>query len=160
MNANRQHDSMSWTACYNNACQTHKGDKDGSGWYPRPPRKDLHRTQVKECVDSLYPNSDSEGSYEVVETSSTEKELSRDQLGYAQHRDHYFSDSSQEDFSQGELQEAKDMIKKVDDQVAIKMSEPGQEYPAELWKSAYASVFNVLETSSKLASYREGILQI
>ena len=40
------------------------------------------------------------------------------------------------------------------------MSESGQEYLAELWKSAYISVFNVLETSSKLVSYREEILQI
>ena len=40
------------------------------------------------------------------------------------------------------------------------MSESGQEYPAKLWKSAYASVFNILEMSPKLASYREEILQI
>ena len=40
------------------------------------------------------------------------------------------------------------------------MSEPGQEYSAELWKSAYISIFNILEMSPKLASYREGILQI
>ena len=52
------------------------------------------------------------------------------------------------------------MIKKVNDQVTVKMSEPGQEYSAELWKSAYVSVFNVLKMSSKLVSYREEILQI
>ena len=52
------------------------------------------------------------------------------------------------------------MIKIIDDQVTIKISEPEWEYLAELWKSAYISVFNVLETSSKLASYREEILQI
>ena len=40
------------------------------------------------------------------------------------------------------------------------MSEPGQEYSAELWKSAYTSVFNILKTSLKLVSYREEILQI
>ena len=40
------------------------------------------------------------------------------------------------------------------------MSEPGQEYSAELWKSAYISMFNILEMSSKLVSYREEILQI
>ena len=40
------------------------------------------------------------------------------------------------------------------------MFKSGQEYSAELWKSAYVSVFNVLETSSKLVSYREEILQI
>ena len=73
---------------------------------------------------------------------------------------HYSSDSSQEDFSQEELQKVKNMIKKIDTQVAVKMSELGQEYSAELWKSAYISVFNVLKTSLKLVSYREEILQI
>ena len=52
------------------------------------------------------------------------------------------------------------MIKEINDQVAVKMFESGQEYSAELWKSAYTSVFNILKTSSKLVSYREGILQI
>ena len=40
------------------------------------------------------------------------------------------------------------------------MSELGQEYSAELWKAAYADVFNILKTSLKLADYREEILQI
>ena len=52
------------------------------------------------------------------------------------------------------------MIKEIDDQVTVKMSEPEQEYSAELWKLAYTSVFNVLKMSSKLVSYREEILQI
>ena len=52
------------------------------------------------------------------------------------------------------------MIKKVDDQVTIKMFKSEQEYSAELWKSAYVSVFNILKTSLKLVSYREEILQI
>ena len=50
------------------------------------------------------------------------------------------------------------MIKEIDNQVTIKMSESEQEYSAELWKSAYTSVFNILKTSSKLVSYREEIL--
>ena len=40
------------------------------------------------------------------------------------------------------------------------MSESEQEYSAELWKSAYISIFNILEMSSRLVSYREKILQI
>ena len=52
------------------------------------------------------------------------------------------------------------MIKEINNQVTVKMSEPGQEYPAELWKSAYVSVFNILKTSLRLVSYRKEILQI
>ena len=72
---NQQHNSMSWTACYNDTCQTHRGNKDGSGWYSKSSRKDLHETQVKKCVDSLYLKSDSEKSYEVIKLSSTKKKL-------------------------------------------------------------------------------------
>ena len=130
--ANQQHNSMSWTACCNNACQTHRSNKDSSEWYSRPPRKNLHRTQVKEHVDSSYSKSDSEESYEVIKSSSTEKKSLQDQSEYIQHENHYSSDSSQENFSQEELQEVRDMIKEVDDQVTVKMFKPGQEYSAEL----------------------------
>ena len=96
----------------------------------------------------------------MIESSSTEKKLLWDQSDYTQHRNHYFSDSSQENFSQEELQKVRDIIKEIDTQVTVKMSELGQEYSAELWKSAYVSIFNVLETSPRLVSYREEILQI
>ena len=120
----------------------------------------MHRTQVKRCVDSLYPKSDSKESYEVVKSSSIKKKLPQNKSDYTQHENHYSSDSSQEDFSQKELQEVRNMIKEINDQVTVKMSEPGQEYPAELWKSVYTSVFNILEMSLRLVSYREEILQI
>jgi retrotransposon gag protein/zinc knuckle protein len=32
------HDGMSWTACYDDNCNTHLSDKQGSGWFPRKPR--------------------------------------------------------------------------------------------------------------------------
>ena len=110
----------------------HRSNKDDSEWYSKLSRKDLHETQVKEHVNSLYLKSDSEKSYEVIESFSTEKKSLWDQLDYTQCRNHYSSDSSQEDFSQEELQEVRDMIKKIDTQVTVKMSEPGQEYSAEL----------------------------
>ena len=40
------------------------------------------------------------------------------------------------------------------------MFKSGQEYSAELWKSVYTDVFNVLKTSLRLVSYREEIIQI
>ena len=90
---------MSWTAYYNNICQTHRSDKDDSEWYSKSLRKDLHRTQVKRCVDSLYLKSDSEESYKVIKSSSIRKKLSQNQSEYMQHRNYYSSDSSQENFS-------------------------------------------------------------
>ena len=33
------HASLSWTACYDHDCRIHLSDKDGSGWFPRRPRR-------------------------------------------------------------------------------------------------------------------------
>lgn len=33
------HALLSWTACYNDGCPVHRSDKEGSGWFPRKPRK-------------------------------------------------------------------------------------------------------------------------
>ena len=90
---------MSWTACHDDICQTHQSDKDSFRWYSKLSRKDLHKTQVKKHVDSLYLKSDSEESYEVIKSFSTEKKPLQNQSDYTQHRNHYFSDSSQENFS-------------------------------------------------------------
>ena len=129
---NQQYNSMSWTACYDDTCQMHRSNKEGSEWYSKSSRKDLHRTQVKRCVDSSYSKSDSEKSYEVVKLSSIKKKSSWDQSDYTQCEINYSSDSSQEDFSQEELQEVRDMIKKIDTQVTVKMSESEQKYSVKL----------------------------
>ena len=34
-----KHQALSWTACYEDNCRTHLSDKEGSGWYPKPSRK-------------------------------------------------------------------------------------------------------------------------
>ena len=160
VHTNNQHNSMSWTACYNDICQTHQSDKKDFRWYSKLSRKDLHETQVKKHVKSLYSRSDSEESYEVIKLFSTEKELLQNKSDYTQWENHYFSNSSQEDFLQEKLQEVRDIIRAVNDQVTIKMSKSEQEYSAELWKSVYINVFNILKTSLRLVSYREEILQI
>ena len=38
----RDHALISWTACYNNYCSIHLSEKEGSGWYPSRPRKELN----------------------------------------------------------------------------------------------------------------------
>lgn len=38
---------MSWTACYNDDCRNHLSDKEGPGWYPKPPRKQRLRTMFR-----------------------------------------------------------------------------------------------------------------
>ena len=63
----------------------------------------MHRTQVKRCVNSSYSKSDSEESYEVIESFFTKKKLLQIKSEYTQWENHYSSNSSQEDFSQEEL---------------------------------------------------------
>ena len=33
--AGRDHDQLSWTACYDDGCKTHFRDKEASGWFPQ-----------------------------------------------------------------------------------------------------------------------------
>ena len=33
------HDTLSWTACYDDYCHTHRSDKMGAGWFPKAPRR-------------------------------------------------------------------------------------------------------------------------
>ena len=89
-----QYKSMSWTACYDNICQTHQSDKDDSEWYLKSSKQNLHVTQVKRHIDSLYSKSDSEESYEMIKFFTTEKKL---------REYHYFNDDNHKDFSQKEL---------------------------------------------------------
>ena len=65
---------MSWTAYYDNICQTHQSDKDSSEWYLKSSKQNLHTTQVKRYVDLLYSKSDSEKSYKVVKFSEMKQE--------------------------------------------------------------------------------------
>ena len=151
---------MSWTVCYNNVCQIHQSDKKEFRLYLKSLRKNLHKTQVKRHVNSSYFKSDSEESYKVIKSFFIEKKSSQNKTDYTQWENHYFSNSSQENFLQEELQEVRDIIKAVNNQVTVKMSESEQEYLAKLWKSVYINVFNILKMSLRLVSYREEILQI
>jgi Retrotransposon gag protein/Zinc knuckle len=45
-----QHSHLSWTACYDDKCAIHMSDKDGSGWYPKKPRK---KRQAKQTLNAL-----------------------------------------------------------------------------------------------------------
>lgn len=44
------HESLSWTRCYDNMCQTHLSEKQGAGWFPKAPkeRKPLNVIQRKD----------------------------------------------------------------------------------------------------------------
>ena len=41
------HAATTWTQCYNDYCWIHQSDKDGSGWYPRKPRKQRAKEIIK-----------------------------------------------------------------------------------------------------------------
>jgi hypothetical protein len=39
----KTHASLSWTACYDDSCPTHKGDKEGAEWFPKGVRNNAPR---------------------------------------------------------------------------------------------------------------------
>lgn len=72
------HDSLSWTACYDDECQTHKSSKRDSGWYPKKPRtlaaairlgRSVHIGSEGQLVDSdsdtIDSASENEGYHQV-----------------------------------------------------------------------------------------------
>ena len=62
-----EHSLLSWTGCYDDDCQVHKSEKDGSGWYPRAPKKSK-RESTKKQVASIASPIDPEkvtGSFEI-----------------------------------------------------------------------------------------------
>lgn len=71
------HKSLSWTACYDDSCLTHRSDKDGAGWYPKKPRgaKTLAMARRMKQVDipSLGPD-DSEGPTYWTSTDDEDEE--------------------------------------------------------------------------------------
>jgi hypothetical protein len=56
--ADREHARLSWTACYHDSCSVHLSDKQGSGWYPTKPRRELnviHRKPLQQPRDGGNP---------------------------------------------------------------------------------------------------------
>ncbi|SLM35925.1 Zinc finger, CCHC-type [Lasallia pustulata] len=51
------HEFLSWTACHDDYCLTHKSDKDGSGWYPTRPK---NHGKKKRAAPSWYQPQDSD----------------------------------------------------------------------------------------------------
>ena len=46
------HDLLSWTACTNDNCSTHRTDKEGSGWYPRELMQ--YDSDLEECPHDTW----------------------------------------------------------------------------------------------------------
>ena len=44
--ADEQHEKLSWTACFKDACSIHRSDKEGSGWFPQGPKCKTKKKQV------------------------------------------------------------------------------------------------------------------
>ena len=56
-----QHPGLSWTACYDDECLVHLGDKQGEGWFPRKPSrkgKEPARDMEWETAYDAEPGSD------------------------------------------------------------------------------------------------------
>jgi len=45
--SNTAHAALNWTGCYDDGCFVHLGEKQGSGYYPRQPRREQPRRKAK-----------------------------------------------------------------------------------------------------------------
>ena len=81
------HGSTSWTACYNDDCQDHKGSKEDSGWYPkRPTTKVIAATMAYNSDnDPLQDYNDNEDAWytrDSEEEESSSEEFQQQMLGH------------------------------------------------------------------------------
>lgn len=44
------HDTLSWTACYDDNCFVHMSSRDGAGWWPQKPRKRHNDYNSTDCA--------------------------------------------------------------------------------------------------------------
>ena len=91
------HASMSWTACYDDNCQTHQSNKNGAGWYPKEPRttREVNAIQQKneekttdftKHYQSMVEEWDQLSYTQEKEKSPKQKILSKIDLSEAYHR--------------------------------------------------------------------------
>ncbi len=69
------HGALSWTACYDDNCQTHSSDKLATGWYPKAPESSKRTMAVLRRAPALSPataDDNSEYSDESQGTSDQE----------------------------------------------------------------------------------------
>lgn len=63
-----EHKNLNWTACYDDGCYTHLSDKEGSGWFPKQPKKRtiaMIKKQTIQMPDLARPRTDKEARTEV-----------------------------------------------------------------------------------------------
>ena len=72
-----EHMGLSWTGCYDDSCMVHFSEKDGSGWFPKEPKKkrSSRKRQTKNAETSSLSMTDIPDDWEVVtEKDETESE--------------------------------------------------------------------------------------
>jgi hypothetical protein len=75
----KMHTCLSWTACYNDECHTHRSDKEGTGWFPRRPRqasKDQESLSMMNAPENQQGEQDTadDGDLDTLDEESTTDE--------------------------------------------------------------------------------------
>jgi hypothetical protein len=63
-----EHACLSWTGCYDDSCMIHFSDKDGSGWFPKEPRKkrNSRRRQTQNAETASLSMTDIPDDWEII----------------------------------------------------------------------------------------------
>ncbi len=49
----KKHETLSWTACYNDSCWTHLEEKEGANWFPRKPKSAIQQQKEAQRRQAL-----------------------------------------------------------------------------------------------------------
>ena len=75
-----EHMGLSWTGCYDDSCMVHFSDKDGSGWFPKEPKKkrSSRKRQTKNTETLSLSMTDIPDDWEVVQSDQEKEGLKAD----------------------------------------------------------------------------------
>ena len=168
------HAMMSWTACYDDGCKTHRSDKDGSGWYPKPPRSRQALQVTKKEPSWRTPTSSTaqavpsdqqtqqrlawrptefQGMQAEVLTTPVTVQSTLSAEGAVSSEEESTEEESGSDISPLDLTEEPREMVPVRDPIT-------GGYPPEVWNQAYSDICELMEDNTTQPEFEEKIRRI
>lgn len=146
------HDKLSWTACHDDSCPTHRSDKEGSGWYPRKPKNKRKTTSThKGAREAQGPTRDCEPGTGVANCHHLrcETHIYDKAAEYHEIRDEVYREGQQES-AKGAYRRSRTAWQQKSQQ----SSQRSCQYSCEVWEHVY-SVTEPLEDEDLLEQWQE-----
>ncbi len=138
------HQKMSWTACYKDNCSTHLSDKEGSGWYSKPSKRNQFYAATHRQPESHDEDSDESAFTMVEEPEIPDSEGNDTDYTLEAMRQAIHTGNQLQRIVQTFINAAEDALQQGEDDVDI-----GKELQQILSQASFMSMYNELYTLFK-----------